>query len=42
MYTGNAERFRLGEPETYVRERPMEEPIESEQVLKLAGVMPYE
>lgn len=33
---------RLGKPETYVRERPVQEPAETEQVLKLAGVLSYE
>lgn len=32
---------RLGQPETYVRDRPFHEPEETEQVLKLAGVVPY-
>lgn len=32
---------RLGEPETYTRERPVHEPEETETVLKLAGVLPY-
>lgn len=32
---------RLGQPETYVRDRPFHEPEETEQVLKLAGVLPY-
>lgn len=32
---------RLGEPETYVRQRPVHEPEETEVVLKLAGVLPY-
>lgn len=32
---------RLGEPETYVREKPVHEPEETDLVLKLAGVLPY-
>lgn len=32
---------RLGEPEAYVREKPVHEPEETDRVLKLAGVLPY-
>ncbi|KAJ9137882.1 Phytanoyl-dioxygenase [Pleurostoma richardsiae] len=41
IYPNGSQQERLGKPETYIRSRPVHEPVESEQVLKLAGVMPY-
>lgn len=32
---------RLGKPETYVREKPVHEPEETDLVMKLAGILPY-
>lgn len=33
--------IRLGQEETYKRDRPVREPVETEKLLKLAGVIPY-
>lgn len=41
IFPNERELIRLGKPETYTRTRPIHEPLETEQVLKLAGVVPY-
>ncbi|KAH8897559.1 hypothetical protein GQ53DRAFT_802870 [Thozetella sp. PMI_491] len=41
IFRNDTEQKRLGKTEDYTRHRPIQEPEESEQVLKLAGVVPY-
>lgn len=33
--------MRLGKEETYERNRPVLEPVETDKLLRLAGVVPY-
>ena len=41
IFANTPEKKRLGEIEVYKRTRPVQEPQETAQVLKLAGVLPY-
>ncbi|GME45934.1 hypothetical protein GTA08_BOTSDO08007 [Neofusicoccum parvum] len=41
FFPNNEKRLRLGQPDTYSRTRPYQEPEENDLLLKLAGVLPY-
>lgn len=41
IYRDERKVIRLGQEETYKRDRPVSEPVETDKLLKLAGVVPY-
>ncbi|KAG8161268.1 hypothetical protein KVR01_009532 [Diaporthe batatas] len=41
IYRDERKVIRLGQEETYTRDRPIQEPVETDILLKLAGVVPY-
>lgn len=41
IYRDERKVTRLGQEETYKRDRPVREPVETDKLLKLAGVVPY-